>query len=80
MKEQKFNNSITDELSIYEKGSNYWISIIERGKKQGILNYSEEKMLLIAVNYCNNIYTELSSYQVKEIIKIIRKLKENMIE
>lgn len=80
VKEQKFNNSITDELSIYEKGSNYWISIIERGKKQGILNYSEEKMLLIAVNYCNNIYTELSSYQVKEIIKIIRKLKENMIE
>ena len=79
-KEQRFTNGISDEISVYEKGSKYWTSIIERGKSQGVLNYNEEKQLLAAVNYCNGKYLQLSSYQIKEIVKIMDKLKEYMIE
>lgn len=79
-KEQKFNNGISDEISIYEKGSQYWSSIIERGKVQGVLSYNDEKQLLAAIHYCNGKYMQLSPYQIKEIIKIVDKLKEHMIE
>lgn len=79
-KEQRFTNGISDEISVYEKGSKYWTSIIERGKSQGVLNYNEEKQLLAAVNYCNGKYLQLSSSQIKEIVKIMDKLKEYMIE
>ena len=78
-KEQRFDNGISDEVYIFNKGSAYWESLIVRGKAQEVLVYGEEKSLQAAVNYCNGIYAQLSKFQVKEILRIVDKLKENMI-
>lgn len=78
-KEQRFDNGISDEVYIFNQGSAYWESLIARGKAQEVLVYSEEKTLQAAVNYCNGIYAQLSKFQVKEILRIVDKLKENMI-
>ena len=78
-KEQRFDNGISDEVYIFNQGSAYWESLIARGKAQEVLVYSEGKTLQAAVNYCNGIYAQLSKFQVKEILRIVDKLKENMI-
>lgn len=78
-KEQRFDNGISDEVYIFNQGSAYWESLIARGKAQEVLVYGEEKTLQAAVNYCNGIYAQLSKFQVKEILRIVDKLKENMI-
>lgn len=79
-KEQKFNTGIDNEISIFNKGTAYWQDLITRGKSQEVLSYAEIKALNNAVNFCNLIYTELSAYQVKEIVSAVAKLKENGIE
>ena len=79
-KEQKFDNGIVDEVSIFQKGSKYWESLMKKGIEQDVLTYAESQMLQVAINYCNFVYKELSRLQVKEIIRIKEKLKENGIE
>lgn len=79
-KDQKFDNGIQDELSIFNKGSNYWKSLIERGTTQEVLSPSDINTLNVAVKYCDFVYTELSSKQIKDIILVSKKLKENGIE
>lgn len=79
-KEQKFISSIQDEVGIFNKGSSYWKDMIIRGQSQEVLNYTDIKALNNAINYCNLIYSELKPYQVKEIIAVVNKLKENGIE
>ena len=79
-KEQKFTTGIDNEISIFNKGTAYWQDLITRGKSQEVLNYADIKALNNAVNFCNLVYTQLSPYQVKEIIAVVAKLKENGIE
>lgn len=79
-KEKRSRDNLVNEISIFNKGSKYWKSIIERGKKQQVLNALEEKTLNIAVKYCDLVYTELSKNQVKDISAIVEKMKENGIE
>lgn len=79
-KEQKFNTGIDNEINIFNKGTSYWQNLITRGKSQEVLSHSEIKALNNAVNFCNLVYTQLSSYQVKEIVSAVEKLKENGIE
>lgn len=79
-KEQKFDNGIMDEVTIFTKGSTYWESLIQRGATQHVLNYGEIEVLKAVVNYCNGIYAQLTKYQLKEVARIQAKLKEHMIE
>lgn len=79
-KNQKFDNGIMDEVSIFNKGSQYWDSLCKRGVAQEVLTYGEAEILGIAIKYCNLVYTQLTKFQVQEILRIQAKLKENMIE
>lgn len=79
-KEQKLISGIMGEIDIFNKGSAYWQSIIARGTEQKVLNYGEVQMLQNAIQYCNGIYAQLSKYQLKEIERITKMLKENGIE
>ena len=78
--EQKEVNSLSDEISIFTKGSAYWDSMIARGTSQLVINPVEAQMLKNAVNYCNGIYPQLTKYQLKEIARIVALLRENGIE
>lgn len=78
--EQKEVNGLSDEISIFTKGSAYWESMIARGTSQLVLNPVEAQMLKNAVNYCNGIYPQLTKHQLKEISRIVTLLKENGIE
>lgn len=79
-KEQQIDTGIRDELGIFQKGADYWLSMIERGTRQDVIGYSEIKALKNAVNYCNLVYPELSAKQIKDIIATVQKLRENGIE
>lgn len=78
--EQKEVNGLSDEISIFTKGSAYWESMIARGTSQLVLNPVEAQMLKNAVSYCNGVYSQLTKYQLKEISRIVVLLKENGIE
>ncbi len=79
-KEQKFSSGIEDEIGIFKKGSDYWRSLADRGKSQEVLTNKDLLALENAIKYCEQVYTTLYSKQVKEIINVLGKLKENGIE
>lgn len=54
--------------------------MIQKGKEQDVLTPYDIKLLEVAVNYCNLVYTELSPKQVKGIIEILSKLNESGIK
>ena len=78
--EQKEISGISNEIEIFTKGSAYWEAIILRGTQQNVLNASDIIILKAVVNYCNGIYSQLTKHQLAEVVKIQKKLKENMIE
>ena len=79
-KEQKFAAGISNEIDIFNKGSAYWQDLITRGAAQEVLNPAEVIVLKSAINFCNGVYQQLTKYQISEILKIQKKLKDNMIE
>lgn len=79
-KEQKIDSGIQDEISIFNKGVDYWKSLINRGTEQGVINKSDELALMNAVKFCEFIYTSLSARQIKDIVNVTKKLQENGIE
>lgn len=79
-KEQKFGDGLMTEVEIFTKGSQYWQSMIERGTAQDVLTMGDVSVLKAVINYCNGIYSQLTKYQVNEVIAIQKKLKDNMIE
>lgn len=79
-KDRAFSSGIENEIGIFNKGTAYWQDLITRGQAQEVLTYAEVKALQNAINYCNLVYSELKSYQVKEIVSIVKKLQENGIE
>lgn len=79
-KEQKFDNGLYNEVEIYKKGAAYWESMIERGKTQLVLSNAEVFALNDAIKYCRMQYTQLSKRQIKAIVDVVSKLKENGIE
>lgn len=79
-KEQKFNSSIQDEITIFQQGATYWESLIARGKSQEVLSGAQERSLLNAIKYCNLEYLELSRKQVADIIATLDALREFGIE
>ena len=79
-KEQKFDNEIFNEIGIFQKGADYWTSMIERGKVQFVLNSADILALTDAIKYCQMQYTQLTKRQIKAITVAVAKLKENGIE
>lgn len=79
-KEQKFVAGISNEIDIFNKGSAYWQDLITRGTAQEVLNPAEVIVLKAAINFCNGVYQQLTKFQISEILKIQKKLKDNMIE
>lgn len=79
-REQKVDSGIQDELSIFNKGAAYWKSLLDRGVKQEVLDYSDRKVINNAINYCNFVYTELTAKQVKDIVAVLAKLQEHGVE
>ncbi len=78
-KEQKFDSGILNEVEIFKKGSQYWETLIQKGVEQDVLLPGETAILRAVINYCNGIYAQLTRYQLKEVKRILEKLKENMI-
>lgn len=79
-KEQKFDNGLFDEIAIFNKGADYWTSMIGRGKAQYVLNNADILALNDAIKYCKMQYTQLTKKQIKAVTDVIAKLKENGIE
>ena len=79
-KEQRSCSSVQDEITIFQKGADYWKSLITRAKVQDVLSISQEQSLMNAIKYCNLEYSELSRKQVSEIILTLRALKEVGVE
>ena len=79
-KEQKFVAGISNEIDIFNKGSAYWQDLITRGTVQEVLNPADVIVLKAAINFCNGVYQQLTKFQISEILKIQKKLKDNMIE
>lgn len=79
-KDQKFASGIQDEVGIFKKGSSYWKEVLKKGKDQEVLSPKDVLILETAIKYCDFVYRSLSSKQVKEILEVVRKLKENGIE
>ena len=78
-KEQKFDSGIVNEVEIFKKGSQYWEKLIQKGVEQDVLLPGDTVILRAVINYCNGIYAQLTRYQLKEVKRILEKLKENMI-
>ena len=79
-KVQKFNNGIVNEIEIFNKGVEYWESFIIRGKEQDVLSNADVYALSDAIKYCKMQYTQLTKRQIRAIISVVSKLKENGIE
>ncbi len=79
-KEQRFDNGLSVEIAIFNKGADYWASMIERGKAQQVLNNADVDALTDAIKYCQMQYTQLTKKQIRSITDTIAKLKENGIE
>ena len=79
-KTQKIMSGLSDEISIFAKGSAYWEALIARGTEQKVLSYGDAQMLRNAIQYCNGLYAQLTKFQLKEIGRITAALKENGIE
>lgn len=79
-KEQRSTNGVQNEIDIYNKGTAYWKLLITKGIEQGIINKSEEKILMNAVYYCEMKYQQLSKKQLKDLNYVVEKLKEAGIE
>ena len=69
-----------NEIAIFNKGVDYWSSMIERGKAQLVLNNADVFALKDAIKYCQMQYEQLSKKQIKAIEGAVAKLKENGIE
>lgn len=79
-KEQKQDANLQDEIGIFNKGSVYWKSLLDRGTAQQVLDRVDVKALSDAIRYCDFVYTELYPKQVAAIISTVNKLRENGIE
>ena len=71
---------LNDELAVFEKGHDYWKSLLNRGISQKVIDANGETILKTAIDYCDQIKTELTKGQLENICAIVAKLKENGIE
>ena len=75
-KEQRFNNSITIEVEVYNKGIVYWTNLLEKGIQQKLLLPRDEDLIRLAIDYCKTIKM-ITPKQAKAIWDIRTKLAQN---
>ena len=75
-KEQKLSSSVMVEIQIFNLGSEYWQTLIDKGVDQKLLNDKDIDLLNCAIKYCNGLMT-ISSAQGDYIWKVREKLFEN---
>lgn len=75
-KEQKLSSSVMVEIQIFNLGSEYWQTLIDKGVDQKLLNDKDIDLLNCAIKYCNGLMT-ISSAQADYIWKVREKLSEN---
>ena len=78
--DHQLDGLLNDELAVFEKGHDYWKSLLDRGLLQKAIDEEDEIALKIAIDYCNQISLELSKEQFVKICEVVTKLKESGIE
>lgn len=75
-KDQRLSNIIDAQIFIFNLGADNWETLLQKGKEQKLLNYNDEQMIKVAINFC---ITGGGCYdsQVKKIMAVIEKLQEN---
>lgn len=79
-KDEKLNNSIMQEVEIFQLGTNYWNRVKQLGLEQGILNGKDVEFIDFAIKYCSGIVMGMSPTQTKAIFEIKDKLEQNGIK
>lgn len=75
-KEQKLSSSVMVEIQIFNLGSEYWQTLIDKGVDQKLLNDKDIDLLNCAIKYCNGLMA-ISRAQGDYIWKVREKLSEN---
>lgn len=79
-KEQKFNNTVMNELQIFQLGSAYWNELKTRGIEQGVINGKDVDLLDYAISYCNGLNMNISPAQANYILNVKDKLEQHGIK
>ena len=77
-KDQRFSDSINNEVEIFEKGAEYWRRMKASGLEQGVINGGDAQTLDLAIAYCQGIRS-LPQSVFKKITAIREKLHEAQI-
>lgn len=78
-KEEKLNDSIVQEITIFQLGPSYWDRIKNLGIEQKVLNEKDASIIDTAIRYCNGL-TTITPLQAKALIEIKEKLEENGVK
>lgn len=79
-KDEKLNNSVMQEVEIFQLGTNYWTRVKQLGIEQGILNGKDIEFIDFAIKYCSGMVMGMSPAQTKIIFEIKDKLEQNGIK
>lgn len=79
-KDEKLNNSVMQEVEIFQLGTNYWTRVKQLGTEQGILNGKDIEFIDFAIKYCSGMVMGMSLAQTKIIFEIKEKLEQNGIK
>jgi len=77
-KNQKFTNSLTIEIQVFNEGSPNWKRLLEKGNEQKLLTTQDEIDLHAAIEYCNGL-KQLSSIRCAKIWEIKNKLIDSHV-
>ena len=75
-REKKLESTVNIEIEIYKLGKEYWLNLLNEGKKRGILSSDEEDLLRVAANA---FFKAPSNKQCKFIWQIRKKLENSGI-
>ena len=78
-KDQRFSDSIDNEIEIFEKGDEYWERLKITGLEQGVINGGDAQNLDLAIAYCQGTRS-LPPMIFKKIIAVREKLREAQIQ
>ena len=79
-KDEKLNNSVMQEVVIFQLGVDYWNRVKQLGIEQKILNGRDIEFIDYAIKYCNGLIMGMSPAQTKIIFEIKEKLEQNRIK
>ena len=79
-KDEKLNNSVMQEVEIFQLGIDYWNRVKQLGIEQNILNGRDIECIDYAIKYCNGLVMGMSPAQTKIIFEIKDKLEQHGIK